>query len=50
MWNFAQKGQMKTHISSVHDKKKPFKCEICDKEFTLKQSMAKHIVSIHEKM
>ena len=31
-------------------RKQSFRCEICDKGFTQKQSMAKHIVSIHKKM
>ena len=41
---------MKNHIQWVHKKKKPFKCGICEKRFTRKDVVAKHIACIHEKM
>ena len=36
---FRQKGALKTHIASVHDSKKPFKCKICDSCFVTKQNL-----------
>jgi len=33
---------LKTHISSVHEKNKLFKCEFCDTSFTLKASLNRH--------
>ena len=39
---------MKRHIDLVHEnKKKPFKCEICDYSCTLKGNMKIHIESVH---
>ena len=40
---------MRHHISSVHEGKKPFKCEICDVTFAKKGHMKNHISSIHER-
>ena len=37
------------HIEVVHDKKKPFKCEICDYSCYQKSKMKKHVESVHEK-
>ena len=36
------------HIASVHEGKKPFKCEICDDQFELKHELNEHIASVHE--
>ena len=40
------KGTIAQH---VHEKKKPFKCEICYFRFSQKGDMNKHIVLVHEK-
>ena len=37
------------HVESVHEKKKPFECEICDYSCSKKSNMTRHVVSIHEK-
>ena len=37
------------HIASVHEEKKPFKCEICDKGFSQKHNMKIHVESVHKK-
>ena len=39
---------MTKHVVSVHEKKKPFKCEICDKGFSQKHKMKIHVASVHE--
>ena len=39
---------MRTHISSVHERKKPFSCKICDQSFSEKGSMSKQVASVHE--
>ena len=39
---------MNSHMESVHEKKKPYKCDICDANFTEKQGMVSHIQSVHE--
>ena len=38
-----QKTRLNGHMASVHDGKKPFKCEICNVAFT-----QKHMASVHE--
>ena len=40
---------MKTHIESVHEIKKPFKCDICEYRCSQKNDMKRHIESVHEK-
>ena len=40
---------MKGHIAIIHDgKKKEFKCDNCNAEFTSKYGMKGHITRIHE--
>jgi uncharacterized Zn-finger protein len=36
------------HVSTVHEGKKPFKCDICDYSFSEKGSLNKHIKSVHD--
>ena len=38
---------MNGHIASVHEGKKPFKCDTCVASFTRKPNLNKHIVSAH---
>ena len=38
---------MKIHVSSVHERNKPFKCEICDQTFSEKGSMNRHVARVH---
>ena len=37
-----------TRSTSVQEKKKPFKCDMCDYSFSEKGSLKKHIASVHE--
>ena len=39
---------MKRHVASVHEGKKPFKCDICDYKFSQKTSMKSHVETVHE--
>ena len=39
---------LKKHVSAVHYKKKPFKCEICGNSFALKATMIRHTSNVHE--
>jgi zinc finger protein MSN2/4 len=34
---------------SVHQKQKPFKCKICEKEFGQESDLKRHIMAEHEK-
>ena len=36
---YSKLANLKKHIASVHEKKKPFKCEICDYNFSQKYTM-----------
>ena len=40
--SFSQNVGMKGHIASVHQGKKPFKCEVCARDFTEKQKSKNH--------
>ena len=42
------KYDLNLHIASVHEGKKPFKCEICDDQFELKHELNEHIASVYE--
>jgi len=35
-------------VTSVHEGKKPFKCEICDVQFGVKHGLNEHVASVHE--
>ena len=37
-------------MESVHEGKKPFKCNICDTAFSQKQKLNGHVKSVHEGM
>ena len=37
-----------THVESVCEKKKPFKCYLCEASLANKQNMKEHILSVHE--
>ena len=49
MNTLAQIAPLKRHEASVHEGKKPFKCNICDVEFAQKSKLNIHIISVHEK-
>src|SRR5690606_31190097 len=40
---FTQKGNLKTHVRSVHTKEKPFACGVCGKCFSQKGNMQTHL-------
>ena len=40
---------MTNHVSSVHEKKKPFKCGFCEYSCSLISNMYTHDASVHEK-
>ena len=47
--NSALKEKLgETRSKSVHEKKKPFKCEICGYSFSRKSNMTQHVLSVHE--
>ena len=43
-----KKEQINGHIASVHEGKKPFKCNICDASFTQKGEIIGHFATVHE--
>ena len=40
---------MRKHVDIVHEKKKSFKCELCDYNCGQKGDMKKHVAIVHEK-
>ena len=49
MADFSASKGLKSHISAIHEKKKPYKCEICHKAFFEKGILIKHksAVQVH---
>ena len=45
---FGHNGNLKKHVSAVHERKKQFKCGICDASFGLKSSLNRHVATVHE--
>ena len=43
-----QKGGLNSHVASVHEGKKPFKCEICTATFMQKGGLNSNVALIHE--
>ena len=43
-----QKYDLNQHISSIHEGKKPLKCEICKYKCAKKESLKQHISTVHE--
>jgi hypothetical protein len=46
--SFVQKGGLKFHISSEHEKNKPYKRPNCDERFAKNVSLKGHISAIYE--
>ena len=47
---FHKKNCLTGHISTMHEGKKPFKCDICGTGFTFRNTLNRHIQNIHEKI
>ena len=41
-------SNLKRRIESVHEGKKPFKCNICEANFSRKDGLKTHVMNIHE--
>ena len=46
---FSDKSKLKRHVSSVHEGKRPHKCDICGACFTQKSHMDGHVATVHGK-
>ena len=44
----ARKDCLKSHVLLVHEDEKLFKCESCEKSFSLKGNLNQHISFVHE--
>lgn len=40
---FSHRGSLKSHIDSIHAKKKPFECHLCGKSFARKLTLTRHL-------
>ena len=45
---FVTNHEKKRYIASVHERKKPHNCPICDKAFNRKAHLTSHISGVHE--
>merc|ERR1719225_115732 len=45
---FARDREVRRHIASVHEGKKPFSCDICNDRFTSKHGLQYHVVLKHD--
>ena len=45
----TRKGTLEKHVQAVHDKIKPFTCEVCSQKFNQKAHMTAHLDAIHLK-
>ena len=45
---FSDKHQLKEHLASVHEGKKPYDCSICVKKFDSKKRLSEHFSRIHK--
>ena len=39
---------LSVHVTSVHEGKKPFKCDICSRGFGVKKTLNNYVKSVHE--
>ena len=46
--HLSEKADLRRHVESVHEGKRPHKCNVCGKSFTEKKFMLKHIDTVHE--
>ena len=46
--SFTHKSKMKQHIKTVHEKIKPFACDICDKSFGYKNNLKRLTMEKHD--
>ena len=46
--SYSHKGDMNRHVASVHEGKRPLKCEFCDNTFSRQSNLIYHVSSVHE--
>ena len=46
--SFMMKERLISHQTTVHEKEKPFKCEICQNSFRNKCLLNRHEIAVHE--
>ena len=47
-FTFSRKDVLVRHVIGVHEKKKPHKCEKCNKTYSQKSHLNEHISTFHE--
>ena len=48
--SFPTKQKLLQHISTVHKKKKPYQCSLCNAEFGLEYNLSNHMKSVHKRI
>ena len=46
---FRTKSHLRTHVSTVHEKRRDHACPYCPKAFGQKSDLRKHVSTVHEK-
>ena len=46
--SFSVMNSLRIHVSTVHEKKKPYTCQFCEKSFGRHSNLYKHVAAIHE--
>ena len=41
------KSRIQEHIDVVHEKKKEFKCDICERTFGFRRTLIEHVAQVH---
>ena len=45
---YSNRSEMKRHVKSVHEAKKPHKCPICGYSCSKRSNLTRHVKSVHE--
>lgn len=47
---FRQTGNLRKHVAEIHEKSKPFRCNVCGNHFSRKHARDTHLKAVHHKL